>query len=379
MVKKGLANMLNFDFISGEDFRISLENDYKELNDAMQVGAWKAVHVLAGSIIEAVLVDYLFAIGYHKEDPLRVSLERAITICKQEGILSEKTEHIAHAIQSYRNLIHPGRSIRLGETADESGAKIAQGLVDMVVSQVAANKQRKFGYTAEQIVKKIINDSSTVAILGHLLTHVTEREKERLLITNIPEAYVEIWNEEEPTRSTLNSLSACFRAVYKNAAEATKKKAAEQTIKIIKEEDQATARVYLTNFFRGTDLQYLSSEEVRLLKEYLLSILGKRPDASLLRALEGIGPFLGSGDIWRLMNTLVPRLFSKSSLIERDEIEKFLSSEYSNMPTVVKHKLEDYLKEEGWTDLDDYAKEVLTELRNCIQELFFPDFPDDLE
>ena len=63
----------------------------------MQVGAWKAVHVLAGSIIEAVLVDYLFAIGYHKEDPLRVSLERAITICKQKGILSEKTEHIAHA------------------------------------------------------------------------------------------------------------------------------------------------------------------------------------------------------------------------------------------------------------------------------------------
>src|SRR5258708_21020108 len=189
--------MLNFDFISGEDFRISLENDYKELNDAMQVGAWKAFHVLAGSIIEAVLVDYLFAIGYHKEDPLRVSLERAITICKQEGILSEKTEHIAHAIQSYRNLIHPGRSIRLGETADESGAKVAHGLVDMVVSEVAANKQRKFGYTAEQIVKKIINDSSTVAILGHLLTQVTERERERLLIANIPEAYIQVWMDPQ--------------------------------------------------------------------------------------------------------------------------------------------------------------------------------------
>ncbi len=371
--------MLNFDFISEEDFRISLENDYKELNDAMQVGAWKAVHVLAGSIIEAVLVDYLFAIGYHQEDPLRVSLERAITICRQEGILSEKTEHIAHAIQSYRNLIHPGRSIRLGETADEGGAKIAQGLVDMVVSQVAANKQRKFGYTAEQIVKKISNDSSTVAILGHLLTQVTEREKERLLIANIPEAYVQVWSEpqwdeeEKPRGSTLNSLSACFRAVYKNAAEATKKKAAERTIKIIKEEDEETARVYLTKFFRGTDLQYLSSEEVRLLKEYLLSILKKRPDASLLRALEGIGPFLGSGDIRRLMNTLVPRLFNKSSLIERDEVEKFLSSEYSNMPAVVKHKLEDYLEEESWTGLDDYAKEVLTELRNCIQESILPD------
>ncbi len=79
------------------------------------------------------------------------------------------------------------------------------------------------------------------------------------------------------------------------------------------------------------------------------------------------------------MNTLVPRLFNKSRLIKRDEVEKFLSSEYSNMRTVVKHKLEDYLKEEGWTDLDDDAKEVLTELRNCIQEPFLPDLPDDLE
>src|SRR5260370_21418862 len=245
----------------------------------MQVGAWKAVHVLAGSIIEAVLVDYLFAIGYHKEDHLRVSLERAITICKQEGILSEKTEHIAHAIQSYRKLRHPGRSIRLGETADESGAKVAHGLVDMVVSEVAANKQRKFGYTAEQIVKKIINDSSTVAILGHLLTQVTERERERLLIANIPEAYIQVWSdpqwdeeEEAPRDNILKSLSACYRAVYKKAAEATRKKAAEQTVKIIKEGDQATARLYLTHFFRGTDPQYLSSEEVQLVKQYLFSI-----------------------------------------------------------------------------------------------------------
>ncbi len=64
--------MLSFDFISGEDFRISLENDYKELNDAMQVEAWKAVHVLAGSIIEAVLVDYLFAINYNKDDAISI-------------------------------------------------------------------------------------------------------------------------------------------------------------------------------------------------------------------------------------------------------------------------------------------------------------------
>jgi hypothetical protein len=37
--------MINFDFISGEDFRISLENDYQELNKAMGIEAWKTVHM----------------------------------------------------------------------------------------------------------------------------------------------------------------------------------------------------------------------------------------------------------------------------------------------------------------------------------------------
>jgi hypothetical protein len=41
-----------FDFISGDKFRLSLESDYQELQSAMQVEAYKAVHVLAGSIVE---------------------------------------------------------------------------------------------------------------------------------------------------------------------------------------------------------------------------------------------------------------------------------------------------------------------------------------
>jgi hypothetical protein len=47
--------MAKFDFISDERFRASLQSDYSELGKAGQAEAWKAVHVLAGSIIEAVL------------------------------------------------------------------------------------------------------------------------------------------------------------------------------------------------------------------------------------------------------------------------------------------------------------------------------------
>ncbi len=62
--------MAIFDFISGEEFRESLDADYHELNSAMEVHAWKAVHVLAGSIIEALLVDYLTASNYQAKNPM---------------------------------------------------------------------------------------------------------------------------------------------------------------------------------------------------------------------------------------------------------------------------------------------------------------------
>src|SRR5260370_15503506 len=58
--------MATFDFVSGQQFRASLEADYQELLSAMGVQAYKAEHVLAGSIIEALLVDYLIATDYQK-------------------------------------------------------------------------------------------------------------------------------------------------------------------------------------------------------------------------------------------------------------------------------------------------------------------------
>lgn len=43
--------MASFDFITGDDFRASLESDYNELSTCLASGAYKAVHVLAGSIV----------------------------------------------------------------------------------------------------------------------------------------------------------------------------------------------------------------------------------------------------------------------------------------------------------------------------------------
>ena len=110
-----VQKMPMFDFIVDRDMRTSLDSDWRELEAAFQNSAWKAVHVLAGSIVEAMLVDHLLSIGFQKKDPLKMSLDEAIGACKAEGILTDKSAELSTVIRRFRNLIHPGRAIRLAE------------------------------------------------------------------------------------------------------------------------------------------------------------------------------------------------------------------------------------------------------------------------
>lgn len=50
---------MNFDFISDDNFRNILQRDFEELNKCIEIKASKSVLILSGSIIEAILTDYL--------------------------------------------------------------------------------------------------------------------------------------------------------------------------------------------------------------------------------------------------------------------------------------------------------------------------------
>ncbi len=376
--------MATFDFISGEDFRFSLEKDYQELNSAMQVGAWKAVHVLAGSIIEAILVDYLVASGYQKKNPLNMSLSEAITACKEEKILSEKTEQISHAIRSYRNLIHPGRLIRLGEIANENGARIAQALVEVVVGEVAETRREKYGYTAEQIVRKIESDPSTTAILEYLLKSTNEFEKERLLLNVIPQEYFHLAAlDEEATAKALSSLTLCFRIVFENASEETKRKVAKNFVKVLKEESQTVVQAHQKWFFKGKDLAYLSPEEAQLVKHYLFSVLKKDVTSTLLKAMEGIGENLIIEDVSNLMNPIIISMTDfNDEHISISQAKTFLDAEYPKMNKEVKELVLERLDKNNWIINNEIFIEEMEKIRDHlisldqIKHIDWDDLPD---
>lgn len=323
--------MLTFDFINGEGFRRTLEADYKELEAAMKVEAWKAVHVLAGSIIEAVLADYLIASGYQKrhpkEDPLRMELKDLISTCSKEKVLTEATEQLSQVIRGYRNLIHPGRIERENEHVNEHGAVIARALVNLIVEDVSTRKSASYGYTAEQIVAKIERDTSTSAILEHLLVDTNEQERNRLLLEVIPQRY-SYYIVDEPSPIIQTSLGSCFRLIYDKASEEIKKKMAKLLVKVIKEGSRDIAYIYETVFFRANDLEYFSSEDARLVKRHLFSALSLQMTGSLLDAMQGIGKYITIEEIPQFIEPFIKVLTSEFIDAPHSRIREYLQEEY---------------------------------------------------
>ena len=317
--------MSKYDFISGDDFRLSLETDYQELEAALKAKAYKAVHVLAGSIVEALLIDYLIATNYSKKRPLDMDLNGAISACKEMGVLSERTEHLSQVIRSYRNLIHPGRVIRLSETIDENSASVAYALVNIIIKEISVNKEKQYGYTAEQITTKIVNDSSTATIFGHILKNVTEFEKERLLLNLIPRRYFELVDLDEPVGPALSSLSTCFRLILENVNDEIRKKVAKNFIRILKEEGHNVVDSYESNFFRCTDLRYYDQEEIQLVKQHVIPRLTHLPvDVSVL---EGIGEYLTKEDINEFIDPII-RIYTEGRIYQN--LDTFLIFELAS-------------------------------------------------
>jgi hypothetical protein len=75
---------------------------YWHRGEASENRLWKSVHILTGSIIEAILADYLIAIDYKKTkkiDPLEMDLFNLIQACNKEGILTDKTVGLCNVIR----------------------------------------------------------------------------------------------------------------------------------------------------------------------------------------------------------------------------------------------------------------------------------------
>ncbi|MDX2095011.1 MAG: hypothetical protein SFW64_03630 [Alphaproteobacteria bacterium] len=134
-------------FISDSDIRDNIRSDIGAANRAVHNAEWKAATVLAGAAIEALLhwrlsessptqAEISTAMTSTKvaSEPLdKWDLHALILVSEELKLIKPDTAKSAALTKNFRNLIHPGRAIRLNVMCDRGTAFSAIGAVEHVV------------------------------------------------------------------------------------------------------------------------------------------------------------------------------------------------------------------------------------------------------
>lgn len=143
------ANSDELDFIPDADLRESIWIDITAVRRAMANQEWKAATVLAGAAIEALLLfalsakptaeianatKQLVASGALNSNPdsniQKWNLNEYIHVSSHLGLITDSGKTQMLLAKDFRNLIHPGKSVRLGQVCDRGTAFTAVAAVE---------------------------------------------------------------------------------------------------------------------------------------------------------------------------------------------------------------------------------------------------------
>lgn len=142
-------------FVADQQLRESLRIDIASVESSVRDGDWKAATVIAGSVVEALLLDALMQEPAHdvaaaiialvangtfrqQHAPNANTLERwdlhqFTEVAAQRGIIVAATAAQVRIAREFRNLIHPGRAMRLAQQCDRGTALAATAALEFVI------------------------------------------------------------------------------------------------------------------------------------------------------------------------------------------------------------------------------------------------------
>jgi hypothetical protein len=147
------ANTTGLAYVTDPGLRESIRRDISAAHRDLAQGEWKGATVLAGSAIEAVLLwklqeferqvpGSLVAAATNllgnkltrKPDanPEAWDLHTYTEVAAHLGVLNQDEATLVRLAKNFRNLIHPGRAVRLGENCDRATALGALAAVEAV-------------------------------------------------------------------------------------------------------------------------------------------------------------------------------------------------------------------------------------------------------
>lgn len=142
------------EFVSDADLRADLRRDLGEVNKALLNGEWKGATVLAGSITEALLLWALQnkrteadlqaaaskmgrVVDLTKRPLDRWDLHDLIEFAHESELISESTRIAADQGRDFRNLIHPGKAMRLARKCNRSTSLLGVGATEAVIDDLS--------------------------------------------------------------------------------------------------------------------------------------------------------------------------------------------------------------------------------------------------
>lgn len=145
-------------FITDPQLREILRNDISSANKAFINGEWKATTVLAGSVAEALLLwalqpmaernpekisnstDHLLKNGKINKKPQsnleEWNLHHLIEVSRNLDLIRENTATQARLAKDFRNLIHPGVSVRKNQACSRATALTALAALELILENI---------------------------------------------------------------------------------------------------------------------------------------------------------------------------------------------------------------------------------------------------
>ena len=301
-----------FAFIKDEEFKKNIISDYNEVVSCHHAGSYKACLVLSGSIIEAILSYYLSYINYSKKLPknktslLELDLIDLINIAKSEKIISKNAESMSHVIREYRNLIHPGRKIRLKEVVEKEESQVALAILDLTIKEIENSFIKKYGKLAEEVIGIILLKLNTNAF-EPLISEINEHERYKLINELLPNALFERMTDDGlADEGLINNLRRAYYLCFFKLKKNDKRKIALTISEKCKNLDDIKLRLFLFTFFFSELLKYMPKSDRLFCSSYINSILSQNNlDHIELRAIDGITEYIDDDQLVKSLITKV--------------------------------------------------------------------------
>jgi hypothetical protein len=147
------APVADFSCVTSSRLRAIAERDWNECWAALNAGCWKSVAILAGGILETIILSMLTrrktkalktnaARGF-RPDIQRWTLGEMIAVAEELKLFGPPIQMLPRPVKEYRNLAHPGDELREGLSVSESSAMTSFHALRTILDELSKIRRQR--------------------------------------------------------------------------------------------------------------------------------------------------------------------------------------------------------------------------------------------